>query len=130
MSQLIKFDFYLNSLRLVYPRLPYMFMMGGLDDPYLFFHISSSRVKISLHTKNQLEVPYKFKWVGGVGWWSYRLLCHSQLELRLSYYKVRVFFLNICVIWQISIQIPLLVGHGEVTYKSSCYINLRQVTII
>ena len=27
---------------------------GGCDDPYFFLHISSSWVKIRLHTKNQL----------------------------------------------------------------------------
>ena len=42
---------------------------GGLVDPYLFLHISSSWVKIRLHTNNQLpRLPGSLcGW--WVGWW-------------------------------------------------------------
>ena len=57
----------------------------------VFLHISSSWFKLRLHTGNQLpglsRSPLEV-WLGGVvggRWWSYSLLCHSKLELRLSW---------------------------------------------
>ena len=47
-----------------------------------FLHISSILVKIKLHSKNQLPRLHGVVVVGG---WSYQLLFHSQLELRLSW---------------------------------------------
>ena len=47
---------------------------GGSGDPYIFLHISSSWVKIRLHTENQLPglsgsaLKDWLGWVGGVGW--------------------------------------------------------------
>ena len=48
------------------------FLGGGLGDPYFFLHISSSWVKIRLHTENQLPKlsgsalkVYVVGWVGG-----------------------------------------------------------------
>ena len=48
---------------------------GGLGDPYFFLHISSSLVKIRLHTENQLpklsgSALKVVVWVGGWGGWS------------------------------------------------------------
>ncbi len=55
---------------------------GGSGDPYFFLHISSSWVKIRLHTENHLPgLPgsaLKVCLVGGVAqdmWWMLRRIC-------------------------------------------------------
>ena len=53
---------------------------GGLGDPYFFLHISSSWVKIRLHTENQLTGLHGRALtvsVVVVVWWANPLLCHS-----------------------------------------------------
>ena len=54
---------------------------GGLGDPYFFLHISSSWVKIRLHTENELLMlsgsALKVE-LGGVAqdmWWMLRRIC-------------------------------------------------------
>ena len=62
---------------------------GGGGGPYFFLHISSSQFEIRLHVENQLPglTGSVLKFLGQVEWcgWANQLLCHSQLELYLSW---------------------------------------------
>ena len=94
----------------IYKKNEFVFHFQNIE---VIFHISSSWIKIRLHTKNQLpRLPItklrSSSWVawkclksfcgvvvwwwcgGGVVWWANPLLCQSQLELMLSWAVTKI----------------------------------------
>ena len=80
-----KFNFQYNFRTYEVTKIIYQPPMGQVTP--IFLHISFIWIKIKLHPEIHLpRLPGTALWVWvGWWWWSNSLLCHSQLELRLSW---------------------------------------------